>query len=646
MPPLASIAARVLAALALALVVAAAGQATGNAEPPAPFIPGEVIVTLEPGAVSAASVPGASVKEGSFDHKDVTVAVPPGQEMEYIRTLDSEDGVVRAELNYLRQPSYAPNDSAYPLQWGFHMIEAEQAWDYARGEGVTVAILDTGIAFELYGQFARSPQLSRTLFVSPYDATTGGNHPNDDNGHGTHVAGTIAQDSDDGTGAAGLAPAAAIMPVKVCRPQGCGADDLAEGVRWAVDHGADVINISLGGGGITMVEREALDYAETHGVVVVAAAGNGGADFIGDDRIDFPAAAETVISVGAVDTQTALTRYSNFGRGEGDHLHVVAPGGNTRVDQNNDGHVDGIIQNTYAHTCGASVVDYTVFTDCFYHGTSMATPHVAGLAALILSEYPGLTPARVRMAIACGALDLGPAGVDDTFGVGLVRAGRIFRDTDGDRIPNCAETPPPLDIFADHVTVTPGAEFTVGVYGYAPEGIGDYVAHLAYNSNVLEFIRCDAREGAVCVTTPSQVHFEADGGDGLESSFGFGYVTFRAVGPPGSSSLLVAAGEADAPSPSDPRAAVTSHHGSVAIREVPATVAGDVDCDGSVTISDVPATLALITETVSTICVDYADVNCSGAADAADALALLEFLASIEPSVPTGCPRIGQSLPD
>jgi serine protease len=354
--------------------------------------------------------------------------------------LQAQPEIEMAELDVLRHPAFDPDDALYPYQWDLPMIQAPLAWDVARGAGVTVAVLDTGVAYEDYQGFRRAPDLQQTQFVFPYDAISGVAHANDDEGHGTHVAGTIAEDSGNEIGAAGIAPQAAIMPVKVCAPSGCPASAIADGIYWAVGHGASVINLSLGGPSISEIERDALAYAEQQNVVVVAAAGNGGDDYQGDALLDYPAAIATVVSIGAVRYDGMRTRYSNYGYGDnGATLDLVAPGGDRSVDQNGDGFPDGILQNTFAFACSDAPRDYTRFAYCSYQGTSMATAHVSGVAALLVSAYPGLTAAQVRRALTCSARDLGPPGRDLEYGAGLVQASEALRDRDHDGIVDCLD---------------------------------------------------------------------------------------------------------------------------------------------------------------------------------------------------------------
>ncbi len=331
----------------------------------------------------------------------------------------SDPNIAYAEPNYIAQAFMVPNDPFYKYQWhldnpAYGGIEAEEAWNTSTGSGVTVAVIDTGVAYENYternrrNKYYRAPDLAATLFAPGYDFVNKDNHPNDDEGHGTHVTGTIAQSTNNGVGVAGVAYGARIMPIKVLNKNGSGTyADIALGVRYAADNGAKVINMSLGGSAKASYLEEALAYAYNKGVTIVAAAGNSG-----NATISYPAGYDAyVISVGATRYDETLAPYSSYGAS----IDVVAPGGDLSVDQNHDGYGDGILQQTFSRQTN----NWGYY---FYNGTSMASPHVAGVAALIIANGNATTPENVRKAIEGTAKDLGTPGRDDTYGNGLVNA--------------------------------------------------------------------------------------------------------------------------------------------------------------------------------------------------------------------------------
>jgi len=264
---------------------------------------------------------------------------------------------------------FQPNDPYYKHQWHLDQIQMPSAWTRTRGRGVVVAVIDTGVSYRNAGRFRQAPDLAETRFVAGHDFIDDDDTPDDAHGHGTHVAGTVAQSTDNALGVAGVAPEASIMPVRVLDARGAGRwGSVAAGIRWAADHGADVINLSLGGGVSSRAIRNAIAHAHRKGVVVVAAAGN-----TGRGRVQYPAAHRHTIAVSAVRFDEELTFYSSFGR----HLDIAAPGGDLRVDQDGDGRPDGVLQNTILRG-DPSRHDYLAF-----QGTSMAAPHVAGVAALV-----------------------------------------------------------------------------------------------------------------------------------------------------------------------------------------------------------------------------------------------------------------------
>jgi serine protease len=326
------------------------------------------------------------------------------------------DCVEYAELNPLIRVFLRPDDPYFRYQWNLYNaatggIEMESAWGIETGDpNVIVAVVDTGVAYEDYEIYRQAPDLAETSFVQGYDFINDDNHPNDDHGHGTHVTGTIAQSTNNRIGVAGVAFGCSIMPVKVLDVNGLGDYfTLAQGIYYAVNHGARVVNLSLGADTPSTTLKNALAFAYQHGLTVVCAAGN---EYLKGNPVEYPAAYnDYCIAVGATRYDNKRAPYSSTGS----YVDIVAPGGDMLVDQNGDGYPDGIVQQTF-------VLDPTAFAYYFFQGTSMAAPHVSGLAALLISH--GVQgPDKVRQAIETTAIDLGPAGWDPEYGWGLIDAG-------------------------------------------------------------------------------------------------------------------------------------------------------------------------------------------------------------------------------
>ena len=260
-----------------------------------------------------------------------------------------------------------PDDPMFDRQWHMRQIGMPEAWKLADGSGVIVAVLDTGVAYENHGRFHEVEDLVGVEFVKPYDFVGNTTHANDDHGHGTHVTGTIAQVTNNGKGVAGVARNVRIMPLKVLSASGSGSvAGIADAIRYAADNGASVINMSLGGAFPSRVLKKAVAYAHGKGVVVVCAAGNESRGSVG-----YPAAYPGAIAVSATQEDEATSFYSNFGK----DVDIAGPGGNTRAGENG-----GVLQNTI-------VVGNPEKSGYFaFMGTSMASPHVAGVAALVVGE--------------------------------------------------------------------------------------------------------------------------------------------------------------------------------------------------------------------------------------------------------------------
>ncbi len=316
--------------------------------------------------------------------------------------LASRSGTLELEYVYRSHGSVPnpPNDPLFSRQWSFDRVGVPLAWSDADGAGVIVAVLDSAINFTGLDSFC-------TSVVSPYDAIAGAEgvaalNVTAEFGHGTHVAGTIAQCTNNATGVAGIAPGATLMPVVVLTDSGSGlTSEVARGIDWAVDHGADIINMSLGIGCTAtwpechdLVVDTAIARAAAAGVLLVASAGNDASSFVG-----YPSAHPDVVSVGAVDSSdTVWAEGDGAGSNHGSSLDLVAPG-------------VGIIQETTRF----GAYDYVALT-----GTSMAAPHVSGAAALILSVDPTLTADAAISILTDTAVDLGSPGFDTASGWGRI----------------------------------------------------------------------------------------------------------------------------------------------------------------------------------------------------------------------------------
>lgn len=300
---------------------------------------------------------------------------------ELIAYFNKRSDVQFAEPNYLLLPNATPNDTLYPrYQWNMPAINMEKAWDISKGRAdVVIAVIDTGIDL-------KHPEFQGKL-APGYNVLNKTNRPQDDNGHGTHVSGIIAANTNNGEGIAGIAWNNKIMPIKGIGSDGSGSSfDIAQGIIWATDHGAKVINMSVGNYHPSNVLHDAIKYAFRKNVVMVAASGNDHTS-----QPSFPAAYPEVLSVAAVDWNGQQAEFSNFGS----YIDVAAPG------------VD--IASTYTQSDYASL-----------SGTSMACPHVAGLAGLIRSLNPDLSNTEVMKIMRNATRDAGPLGWDHNYGYGII----------------------------------------------------------------------------------------------------------------------------------------------------------------------------------------------------------------------------------
>jgi serine protease len=436
-----------LCATAIALGLGAPAAVAAAGAPAAPYSPDQVIVGYAPrraeNGAHAAHAEGAGELTQPEARTQVVRLAPGVSVASALRRLRGRHGVAWAVPDYRAHVAggLVPNDegtSHHPggweeLQWNFvgeFGVNAPEAWANVAadgapgGRGVIVAVLDTGVAYANRGRFRRSPDFSRFEFVKGYDFVANNPYPNDRNGHGTFVAGTIAEATDNRYGVTGLAFGARIMPVRVLDRQGEGeASTIAEGVLFAVRHHARVINLSLEfSPGVTAADIPeligALRYAHRHNVLVVAAAGNEG-----HAAIAYPARAPDVVSVGASTEHGCLADYSNDGAG----LTLVAPGGGADANLPGD-------PNCFPEKPPGRDIFQVTFTGSSYRrfglpggyeGTSMATPHVAATAALIiasgvLGRHP--TPAQITARLEATARKLGGGGDERLYGAGLLDA--------------------------------------------------------------------------------------------------------------------------------------------------------------------------------------------------------------------------------
>lgn len=328
-----------------------------------------------------------------------------------------------------------PSDDPFRAeQWNLDRVRVDEAWRTSRGAGAVVAVVDTGVALDhpdLYDRLLTREDGS----VVGVDLVDDDLDPTDAHGHGTLVAGVIAATAGNGRGIAGVAPEASIMPVRVLAADGSGSSEVVgRGIRWAVDHGADVINVSLeavaaadGDTRAPGVPTDAVRYADEHGVLVVAAAGNrpGAAAAYPEDS--------PIVLVGAVDRSDQATRFSAVGRHDG----FVAPG------------VD--IVSTWcrrtARGCDVSAAPYGVA-----EGTSFAAPHVSAVAALLSAA--GYDAAGIRERLAAGAVDLGAPGPDRQYGAGRVDAAASLDGAPPARARSTSPTPEPPPVPADEPAPT------------------------------------------------------------------------------------------------------------------------------------------------------------------------------------------------
>ncbi|GIF13025.1 S8 family peptidase [Actinoplanes teichomyceticus] len=350
----------------------------------------ERILPAEVSAARPVRVVGTALDAGGRPVITVHEARDRATATRLVRQAQQAENALGVEVDGVVHTLEAPggSDPLRSRQWDLTRINAPAAWARSTGAGVTVAVIDTGVD-------ARHPDLAGQVLTG-WDAIAGrAGGDTDPQGHGTHVAGTVAALTGNAVGVSGVAPDVRVLPVRVLNATGSGYDsDTAEGIVWAADNGADVINLSLGGTAHSSAVTSAVAYARSRGVVVVAAAGN---ERTKGSPASYPGADQGVIAVAATDSADTVAPYSNAG----DYVDVAAPG--------------SAVLSTYPTALGSS--GYATMS-----GTSMASPHVAAVAALLVAARPGLTPDQVESALEASAVDLGPAGRDTDYGHGRIDA--------------------------------------------------------------------------------------------------------------------------------------------------------------------------------------------------------------------------------
>ncbi len=437
-------------------------------------VPGSVIVKFKAGTDRSAAVmstmaqtSGLSAEQPSWANFEVMAIPADADPVAVADALAARSDVEYAQPRYVNHKMYRPNDPLYANQWAFPALDMERAWDIQPGasSNVVVAVLDSGVAFRtgtfrynspfpyrlvpngpIYPAlgivdvpFATAPELGdASRFVAPRDFIWGDTEPVDLDGHGTHVAGTIGQLTNNGTGTAGMAFNVRIMPVKVIAGEWdfvfaaptAGTDDIvARGVRYAADNGAHVINMSIGRseGGPAPVVEDALRYAVSRGVFVAIASGNTREDGNLPNVLSaITPGLDGAVTIGAVGRSLNVAYYSTTSPS----VELAAPGGDVR-----DGGAQGAILQqtldlaellTFNTPSQYRAPRADMFAYYYSQGTSMATPHVSGFAALLIQQ--GLTdPAVIEQAMKTYATDKGASGRDNEYGVGLINPRATLR---------------------------------------------------------------------------------------------------------------------------------------------------------------------------------------------------------------------------
>lgn len=447
-----------LAPAALASLACASSLQVAVASADVGYVPHEVLVGYAPGRAASATAQfetrmGVRASDAALAPHSELLRLPHGESVKAaLARLRRQPGIAYAEPNFIAREAGAfyPNDPGRAhrargweaLQWNMlpgSGVNAPQAWanllaDHRPGgRGVVVAILDTGVAYRNWRQFHQSPDFAGTRFVAPYDFVAGNRYPLDRNGHGTLVAGVVAEATNNNVALTGLAYGASIMPIRILDAGGLGDEaTIARGIRYAVTHGAQVINLSLeflpsevSSAAAIPAIASAINFAHRRGVTVVGAAGNDQSS-----QVAYPARVPSVISVGATTRDRCMASYSNGGSA----LDLVAPGGGSDANMPSD-------PNCHPERSLPSIHQLTLtdpprwarfgYPD-YYIGTSMSAPEVAATAALVIASgvigrHP--SPAQILARLEQTAVQLGGSKPSPQYGYGLLDAGGATEPT-------------------------------------------------------------------------------------------------------------------------------------------------------------------------------------------------------------------------
>ena len=493
------------------------GSATG-------FASGYILVGQAAGSsdsdFQAALAREGGLSLGKLGKLDVHIVnVPSGKEVETVGKMLGHSQVKFAEVDQLMTPAGTANDPYFTSEWHLAKINAPTAWDSSTGAGVTIAILDTGVD-------GTHPDLAPKM-VPGWNFYDNNSNTSDVNGHGTAVAGAAAAATNNGAGVASVAGGAHIMPVRIADPSAYASwSTVAQGINWAADHGAKVVNLSYIGASASATIQSAASYLRSKGGVLFVAAGNSGA-------IDNTAATSLITVVSATQETDLLASFSTYGS----FVDISAPG-----------------NNILTTTMGGGYQ--------YWWGTSLATPVAAATAALVISRRPDFTPAQIDSTLKSSATDLGPSGTDIYFGAGRVNAAAAVQLAGGSGPP--ADTTPPTVSIASPTSGTVSG--TVSIAVNASDNVGVTRVDLRVN-------------GAVVANDASPPYqFAWDSKSVADGSVSISAVAYDAANNSAvSSTVTLNVSNATAPDTTPPTVSITSPTGG-------STVSGSVTI--SVTASD------------------------------------------------------------